>query len=104
MTATRGDGGGDIAVLAGRRCSRRVPLRSAPPQPFPVGEMEGRGRSPLYCVSWAALRLDPFQMRLLNLTDEAAAMEVSKPVVKYLIHSLRFPAYLGCSLCSVSGV
>lgn len=118
MTATHSDGGGaDTAVLAGGRCSRRVPLRTAPPQPDPArdgspslskswGIGEGGGNGPPYCVSWAALRLDTFQVCLLNLTDQASAIQVSKPVVKYSIHSLRecgSAAYLGCSLCSVSG-
>lgn len=95
MTATRSDGGGDIAVLAVCRCSRRVPLLTAPPQPRPArdgcptlseswGVGEGGGRGPAY-VSWAALRLDTFQMCLLNLADQAAATQVSKPVVEYLI-------------------
>lgn len=82
------------------RHSRRVPLRTAPPQPDPArdgspslpeswGIGEGGGNGPPYCVSWAALRLNTFQVCLLNLTDQASAIQVSKPVVKYSIRSLR---------------
>lgn len=92
MTATR-DGRGvslswQCADAAAVSLEHRSPAAMAAP---PCGRAGGRGRSgqcTRYCVSWAALRLDTLQMCLLNLTDQAAGTEVSKPVVKYLILSL----------------
>lgn len=116
MAAARGDGGGigQSGQCAGAAAvSRSALLSSSPILPAMAappcrraGVGEGGGNAPPYCVSWAALRLDTFQVYLQNLTDQAAAIQVSKTVVKYLIRSLRecgSAAYLGCSLCSVSG-
>lgn len=108
MTATSNDGGGNITGVVACKCGCHVPCHITLPLHPSLSTLaawgvsrQGKeaGNGPLYRSS--------VQVHLFNQTEQAAAVQVSRPVVKQSICSpqeCRFAAYLGCSLSNVSGV